>query len=177
MTGPIRQIAYFVPDIWAAARAHHARFGSGPYIVSEHVPLSLSLHRGAAQPLDHSSAYGQWGDLMIEFVQQNNDDPSCFFDMYPLGSGTQGLHHMALFVDDLPTEIARYEAAGHATALYAEMTDGFGFAMIDCVASLGHMIELYEPMPMLTGFYDRVAGAAGDFKDGVFLESGRSGAG
>ena len=169
MTAAIRQIAYFVPDIRAAARAHHEQFGSGPYFVSENIPLSRSVHRGIERPLDHSSAYGQWGAVMIEFVQQNNDDPSCFHDMYPRGSGTQGLHHVAIFAYDLHTEIARHTAAGHATALYAEMAGGFAYAMIDCVASLGHMIELYEPVPMLTGFYDRVAGAAGDFQNGLFI--------
>lgn len=168
MTGAIRQIAYFVPDIRAAALAHHEQFGSGPYAVSEHIPLSRSLHRGIERPLDHSSAYGQWGAVMIEFVQQNNPDPSCFYDMFPRGSGTQGLHHVAIFADDLRAEIARYNAAGHLTALYAEMASGFAYAMIDCTATLGHMIELYEPVPMLTGFYTRVADAAGDFASGVF---------
>lgn len=33
------------------------------------------------------------------------------------------------------------------------MEDDFAFAMIDMVASLGHMIELYEPVERLTGFY------------------------
>lgn len=163
---PIRQIAYFVPDVRAAARAHHALFGSGPYFVAEHIPLRLAKHRGVDRSLDHSSAYGQWGELMIEFVQQNNPGPSAFHDMYPEGSGREGVHHVALFVDDVQEEIARFAAAGHATALYAEMNDGFAFAFIDTVASLGHMIEIYSPVPVLTDFYAMVAEAAKTFKGG-----------
>ena len=166
---PIRQIAYFVPDVRAAARAHHALFGSGPYFVAEHIPLRLAKHRGIDRPLDHSSAYGQWGELMIEFVQQNNPGPSAFHDMYPEGSGREGVHHVALFVDDVQAEIARFAAAGHATALYAEMNDGFAFAFIDTAQSLGHMVELYAPVPSLTDFYAMVAAAAETFDGGEVI--------
>jgi hypothetical protein len=160
---PIRQIAYFVADVRVAALAHHRRFGSGPYFVAENIPLRRSLYRGVERPLDHTSAYGQWGAVMIEFVQQNNPGPSAFHDMYPQGSGRGGIHHVALFVDDLEAEIARCNAEGHATALYAEMSDGFAFAMIDMVESLGHMVELYCPTPVLTGFYEFVGAAATGF--------------
>ena len=166
---PIRQIAYFVPDARVAARAHHALFGSGPYFVADRIPLRLAKHRGIDRPLDHSSAYGQWGEVMIEFVQQNNADPSAFHDMYPQGSGREGIHHVALFVDDVPAEIARFAAAGHATALYAEMNDGFAFAFIDTVARLGHMIEIYSPVPVLTDFYAMVAEAAKMFDSGEVI--------
>ena len=160
---PVRQIAYFVADVRAAALKHHLRFGSGPFFVAEHIPLRHSLHRGVARPLDHSSAYGQWGSVMIEFVQQNNPGPSAFHDVYPEGSGRFGLHHMALFVNDLRAEMDRFNRAGCATALYAEMNDDFAFAMMEATAGMGHMLELYEPLPQLTGFYDLVATAAVGF--------------
>ncbi len=47
----IRQVAYFVPDVKLAARRHAALFGSGPYYVAVHIPLTLSEHRGRAAPL------------------------------------------------------------------------------------------------------------------------------
>jgi Glyoxalase/Bleomycin resistance protein/Dioxygenase superfamily len=166
---PVRQVAYFVPDVRVAARAHHALCGSGPYFVADHIPLRRSEHRGVPRPLDHTSAYGQWGAVMVEFVQQNNAGPSAFHDMFPEGSGVSGVHHVALFIDDIHAEIARFNSAGHATALYAEMMDGFPFAMIDCTASLGHMIELYQPADTLTGFYAMVAEAAKSFEGGDLI--------
>lgn len=158
---PIRQIAYFVPDVRAAARAHSATFGSGPYFVADNIPLRRCLHRGRPAELDHSSAYGQWNAVMIEFVQQNNPGPSAFRDMYP--EGREGLHHVALIVDDLTVAKRSCEAAGFATALDAEMNDGFRFLMMDAVARYGHMIELYEGAPVLTDFYAFVRQAARDF--------------
>ena len=160
---PIRQVAYFVADVRKAALKHSQFYGSGPYFVAEHIPLRIAVHRGVERQLDHTSAYGQWGSVMIEFVQQNNPGPSAFHDVYPEGSGREGVHHVALFVDDIKQSIDAYNADGCATALYAEMNDGFAFAMIDTVAELGHMIELYQPVPSLTGFYDFVAKAAQEF--------------
>lgn len=167
---PIRQIAYFVPDIRAAALNHARAFGSGPYFIAEHIPLARSLHRGEQRPLDHSSAYGQWGEVMIEFCQQNNPGPSAFHDLYPEGSGRSGIHHVALFVEDLQVSIAAFVAEGGAVALDAMMMDGFRYVFIDKVERYGHMLELYEPVSALTGFYDLVRSCAGDFSAGVLRD-------
>ena len=157
---PIRQVAYFTADVRAAALAHSRSFGSGPFFVLDHVALTGSSHRGIERPFDHSSAYGQWGSVMIEFVMQHNPDRSAFHDLYPAGSGRFGLHHTALWVDDLAAAIARFEADGMALAQYSETTTGTAFAFMDGSAHYGHMIELYEPTPGLTGFYAMVAAAA-----------------
>ncbi|MFM5885605.1 MAG: VOC family protein [Novosphingobium sp.] len=166
---PVRQIAYFCADVRAAALAHHAAFGSGPYFIADHVPLSQSVHRGIEQPFDHSSAYGQWGDVMIEFVQQNNAEPSAFRDLYPAGSDRWGLHHVAIWVDDVDAEIARLGAAGMPLAQRSVMLDGFVFAFVDASAVYGHMIELYAPVPVLTDFYAMVADAARAWQGGDVL--------
>ncbi|MFA5524816.1 MAG: VOC family protein [Tissierellales bacterium] len=157
---PVRQIAYFVPDVEAAALRHSALFGSGPYFVAHNIPLSLCRYRGQQAELDHSSAYGQWGEVMIEFVQQNNPGPSVFKDIYPTG---QGFHHVALIVDNLEQTRLQFEEAGYPTALYAEVGPGAGFAMMDCVADYGHFVELYEPSPPLLGVYDTVKSASTSF--------------
>jgi catechol 2,3-dioxygenase-like lactoylglutathione lyase family enzyme len=157
---PVRQLAYKVNDLAAAVAAHHRQFGSGPFFALRHVALASSHHRGLEQPFDHSSAYGQWGAVMVELVVQHNPDPSALHDMFPHGSGREGLHHAALFVDDFEAEIARFAAEGAPLAQLSVTTGGTAFAFVDTTASLGHMLELYEPTPQLTGFYDFVAEAA-----------------
>jgi catechol 2,3-dioxygenase-like lactoylglutathione lyase family enzyme len=159
--GAIRQIAYFVPDIAAAAERHHALFGSGPYYVAEHIPLRRCEHRGRPAELDHSSAYGQWGKIMIEFAQQNNSGPSVFRDLYP--EGRQGMHHVALTVDDLSSALRQYADEGMETALYAELATGQAYAMVDAVMAYGHFIELYEPNEVVTYVYDLVRSSAENF--------------
>jgi catechol 2,3-dioxygenase-like lactoylglutathione lyase family enzyme len=157
---PVRQVAYKVNELEAAAFAHHRRFGSGPFFVLRHVALASSVHRGVERPFDHSSAYGQWGAVMVELVVQHNPDPSALHEMFPFGSGKEGLHHAALFVDDLDAAIARFEADGAPLAQLSVTATGTAFAFVDTRASLGHMLELYEPSAPLTGFYDFVAEAA-----------------
>lgn len=161
MRYPVRQIAFYVPDAREAARAHAEAFGSGPYYVAEHIPMSLARYRGKPGVFDHSSAYGQWGEVMVEMVQVHSKEPSVFSDLYP--DGRTGFHHIALIVDNLADAMKRFEAAGFAEAFYGEVAPGAGFAMMDAVERFGHFIELYEPSPPLLAVYHRVENAAINF--------------
>lgn len=158
---PIRQIAFYVPDAREAARRHAETFGSGPYYVAEHIPLSTARYRGQAGVFDHTSAYGQWGDVMVEMVQVHSTEPSVFHDLYP--NGGTGFHHIALIVDNLADEMKRFEAMGFAEGFYGEVGPGAGFAMMDAVEQFGHFIELYEPSAPLLGVYHLVKSASMNF--------------
>ena len=91
LTRPIVQVAYFVSDVRAAARQMHRRFGAGPFFVADRIDLAWGSHRGEPREFLHSSAYGQWGDVMMELVQQDEEGPSPFRDLY--GPGEEGIHH------------------------------------------------------------------------------------
>lgn len=166
----VRQIAYFTADAEAAARAHHAIFGSGPFVLSRNIPLTRCLYRGREAVFDHTSAYGQWGNVMVEFVQQNNPGPSCCHDIYPEGSGRYGIHHTAIFVEDVGQEIERYKSHGYEIAMDATSKLGTRFVMVDTVRAYGHMLELYSPHEKLLALYDYVAGCAGNFENGLFVD-------
>jgi hypothetical protein len=152
------QIAYFVRDIRAAAARMHATFGAGPFFVIERIELARAEHRGKPCLFVHSSAYGQWGDVMMELVQQDVEGPSPFRDMY--APGEEGLHHVAQFVDDVQQSIDHYAAAGMPLAARAHTHSGVEFAFVDATATLGHMIELYVGDTNLRGFYDFVRNSA-----------------
>ena len=152
--GGIVQVAYFVTDIRAAARRANTLFGTGPFCLYENIPLQDVEYRGQAAVLDHSSAYGQSGNVMIEFAQQNNEGPSAFRDMY--AEGEEGLHHVAMFVDDIGREIEKYRDQGYELANHY-FAGGVEVAFIDTHKELGHMLELYEPVKGLEKFYAMVA--------------------
>lgn len=156
----VRQLAYYVPDIEQAARAHSQFFGSGPFFILRHVPLRSSVHRGVARDFDHSSAYGQWGAFMVEFVELHSTDPSAISDVFPSDSGRYGLHHAAIWVDDLDRAIADYEDRGMPLAQLSVTSFDTAFAFVDATASLGHMIELYERSEGLESFYAMIRDAA-----------------
>lgn len=145
------QVAYHVPDPAAAAVRYARDFGWGPFFVMEHIPLAHSLHRGKPAPFDHTSAYGQAGDVMVELITQHDDSPSALRDMY--GATESGLHHVAYFVPNLADALSAFRERGYEVALDARTATGTEFAMVDLVRELGHMIELYEQRDDLAKFY------------------------
>ena len=158
------QIAYFVSDIRRAAQRMLETFGAGPFYVAERIELAEATHRGHSCPFVHSSAYGQWGEVMLELVQQDAEGPSPFRDMF--AAGEEGLHHLAFFVDDLALAIDQHASAGMPLATRARTQSGVEFAFVDATATLGHMLELYEPRPDLTGFYELVRSSAAGWEGG-----------
>jgi catechol 2,3-dioxygenase-like lactoylglutathione lyase family enzyme len=152
------QIAYHVPDPVAAARDYARLFGWGPFFLFEHIALSSCLYRGAPAHFDHTSAYGQAGDLMIELITQHDDTPSVLRDLY--AGDAVGVHHVARFVPDLPEALTRARADGVEVALDACTATGTRFAMLDTSHQLGHMLELYEGAGDMLRFYRFVRRAA-----------------
>lgn len=161
---PIRQIAYYVEDVREAAKAHSALFGSGPFFILQIPPLDV-VYRGEAVPYDQTAAVGQWGAMQVELLQENLDDgPSILHELYPKGSGRTGIHHVAMFVDDLEQSVAQFAAAGFPEVMRAKPRGTDMCAVfLDAIATHGHFIELYEPAPPLAALYEMVAKAAEDF--------------
>jgi catechol 2,3-dioxygenase-like lactoylglutathione lyase family enzyme len=160
MVSPINavQIAYHVPDPVVAAHDYARQFGWGPFFLIEHIALSSCLYRGVPARFDHSSAYGQAGDLMIELITQHDDTPSVLRDLY--AGDASGVHHIAHFVPDLSAALTAARADGIEVALDACTATGTRFAMLDTSRTLGHMIELYEGSGNLLRFYRFVRRAA-----------------
>lgn len=158
---PVIQIAYFGTDVRASAARMARAFGAGPFFVLDHIDLAWAEHRGRRCDFVHSSAYGQWGDEMLELVQQDVEGPSPFRDLF--GPGEQGLHHVATWVESLDAAISDYAEIGFPLATRAETRTGTEFAFVDAVATLGHMIEIYEPSDALVGFYAFVREASLDW--------------
>lgn len=157
IVGPPVQIAYAVPDAEAAARSWADTFGAGPFFLNEHIPLTDVVYRGRPGAFDHTSAYGQWGEIMVELVQDHGVAPSPVRELY--SPGESGLHHLAFFVDDLQQATDALAGRGYPLAMSAvARTTRFHF--VDAVARLGHFIELYEPTDGLQGFYGLVRDAA-----------------
>ena len=160
ITGCVRpvQIAYHVPDPERAARKYACAFGWGPFFLFEHIPLAGCRYRGATAPFDHSSAYGQAGELMIELITQHDDSPSVLRDLY--AAAEIGVHHVAHFVPSLSEALEQARSKGVEIALEACTATGTRFAMLDTSRELGHMIELYEGAGDLLKFYRYVQLAA-----------------
>jgi hypothetical protein len=154
--GPPVQLAWVVDDVDRAAADFAHRFGAGPFVVARHIEVVDVVHRGVPGRFDHSSAYGQWGEVMVELVQQHGDAPSPVTEH----AGAPHLHHVAHLVDDLDAALERCRGAGLDTAFTAATAGGLRFAFVDARRSLGHFLELYEPSDALVAFYAEVRALA-----------------
>lgn len=156
--GPPVQIAYAVPDARVAAADWSARLGAGPFFLREHVALDEVVYRGRPAAFDHTSAYGQWGSIMVELIQDHGVGPSVVRERF--APHESGLHHVAVMVDDLGSCLDRLADSGISVAMSARTAGGVEFHFADCVAGLGHFVEVYQRSDRLTAFYDLVADAA-----------------
>lgn len=149
--GRVAQIAIHAPSIESLAERWVCEMNAGPFFLLEHIALKSSSYRGAPSRFDHSSAYGQCGDIMIELIHQHDDAPSAVRDMY--SANETGVHHAAIFVGNLSAAIARAEGLGIGIAQDAETIEGVRFVMADARAECGVMLEFYEASEPLAKFY------------------------
>lgn len=147
---PVRQIGFFVPDCIEAAKRHNALFGSGPFLVVENMEMQKVLYKGQPAKLNHSCCFGMWGDVQVEFCQQNSDGSSYYKDIYPDFS-SQGFHHFAIFSDDVEKTIQEFENSGHKvnTSMVVEgdsdTNEEMPTVMIDLRKDFNCFIEVYPP--------------------------------
>ena len=151
------QVAYAVDDVEAAAASWAERTGAGPFFVSHHGPVAAVDARGQPATFDHSSAYGQWGQLQVELVQVHPTTSASLHDVVPR---SPGLHHVTWFAADLRAEQSRLAAIGWPVAMTARTSSGFAFAFHDARSDLGHLVEVYEPTDRVRSLYARVAEAS-----------------
>jgi hypothetical protein len=134
------QYAYVVNDIEAACRRWTELLGAGPFYLSKHHRSENVTYRGAPCDMDVSYAFGYAGPAQIQLVQQHNDVPSVYRDMYR--DGAEGLHHVAYLARDWEGDKARFAAAGYPTLL--ELISAARVAYVDTRPAIGCFTEIYE---------------------------------
>jgi hypothetical protein len=165
---PIKQIAYVVPDIRAAARRHADLFGSGPYFIAEGYRDIAHIYRGEARTMNIDSALGQWGDVQIELIQPTDERPSIFREGGSAAGAGPKCHHICFHPDNLAQAIAGYEARGYPVAFEFTLPGGTRTVLMDTLADLGHFVEFYERTPEIVHLYSFIEQAAARF-DGTDL--------
>lgn len=117
---PLFQEAYLVNDIEASIHKWAKLFHAGPFVVVPHHKTDTFTYRGTKQEADVTYAFGYLGDMMIQFIQQHDDTPSIYRDMFE--AGQEGFHHVGVLVHDFDAERQRLLDMGFEPAceLYAD---------------------------------------------------------
>ncbi len=147
---PIFQHAYFVNDIVEAAHKWHELYGAGPFVHVPHHVTDKFQYRGTKQEADVSYGFGYLGDNQIQFIQQHDDTPSIYRDMYE--AGQEGFHHVGCLVNDFAAARAKMLEMGFVNAceLWA---DDVNAAYFDTRAVNGGFTEIHgDPVHILATF-------------------------
>ena len=138
------QQAYLVNDIQRACEQWNQLYRAGPFVVAPHHKTDRFEYRGTDQEADVSYAFGYLGDMMIQFIQQHDDTPSIYRDMY--AAGEEGFHHVGLLVNDYEGEKQRILDMGFELAceLHADNVDA---CYIDTRTTSGGFTEVHADPP------------------------------
>ena len=137
----ITQMGYVVVDLEAAMAKWTDTLGVGPFTIIPHVAVDDGLYRGSPTQVDISVATADSGGIQLELIEQHNDVPSCYRDLF--AKGEEGLHHVAIHTHDYDAEVARYETLGCPQA-FGGVFEGTRFVYMDTAPELGIMVEVVE---------------------------------
>lgn len=149
---PIFQFAYVVDDLEAAAARWAATVGAGPFFVTEHHRGDRFEYRGQPIEADVSYAFGYSGSAQIQLIQQHDDLPSIYRDMFP--AGEYGFHHVASLVPDYPSARQRLLDQGHALACELDAND-IHACYFDTRATIGCFTELHSTTDRIVATFAR----------------------
>jgi hypothetical protein len=159
----IIQIAWVVDNLEDAAEKLSRSMQVGPFLMLRHIQLDEPHYRGRLQRTDFSLCLAQAGEVQMELVQQHDDTPSVYNEVFPNGPpGGMAFHHVAVIVPDVFAETARYNALGFPTA----SSGRFGridFTYVDTTAAGGFMVEVLPDVPDMHAFFGKVRQAAEDW--------------
>jgi len=150
-TDPIFQHAFFVEDVESAARDWAETNGAGPFFVTPHHRADRFVYHGEPVEADVTYAFGYSGGAQIQLIQQHDDTPSIYRDMYPTGFGH---HHVARLVPDFGAERDRLAALGFEVACELEAND-ISACYLDTRSSIGVYTELHSITPRILSTFER----------------------
>jgi Glyoxalase/Bleomycin resistance protein/Dioxygenase superfamily len=157
MLPAIHHVGYVVEDLHRDVPRFAALTGAGPFYAIEHLAFDEVSYRGEPAVYDHSSAFGQWGPMLVELTQVHHAEPAGLLDF--LVKPGDGLGHIAWLADSLEDEVARLRHAG-LTPFHAGRTGPASAVWFDGGDMFGHPIEVLQRRDELLGFYAMVRDAS-----------------
>jgi hypothetical protein len=160
VTPPLHHIGYVVSDLQTGIARFSALTGAGPFFAIERLVFDEVTYRGEPAVYDHSSAFGQWGPIMLELTEVHDVEPAGLRDALVAPGG--GLGHVGWLADSLEAEVARLEAAG-LTPFHTGRTGPVSAVWFERGELFGHPVEVLQRRDELLSFYAMVRDASRDW--------------
>ena len=157
MIPPIHHIGYVVEDLRSGAEHFAATLGAGPFFGMEHIEFEEVTFQGEPAVYDHSSAFGQWGPIIVELTQVHDAQPAGLRGS--LVAPGAGIGHVAWLADSLDDEVARLRRIG-LTPFHAGRTGPASAVWLKGGPLFGHPLEVLQRREKLEGFYATIREAS-----------------
>lgn len=149
---PLHHVGYAVEDLRSGVARFAAAFGAGPFFAMEHIVFDELTYRDRPAVYDHSSAFGQWGPILVELTQVHDAQPAGL--RHALVAPGGGVGHVAWLADSLPEETERLTSVG-LVPFHTGRTGPASAVWFDG-GPFGHPVEVLERRDELLGFYAMV---------------------
>ena len=153
--GPIRQTAFVVDDIDAAAQQWVDTHGVGPWFLYD-VDIENTSYRGTNVSMRARMGLAQCGEQQIELIQPNPDTPSIYNEF--LESGGTGVHHVCYWAD-IRQAVDHFQARGAEVLQSGTTAAGNEFVYLSGSCGLPY-VELVDPHGAMREFFDTIERAA-----------------
>jgi len=153
------QNGWVVDDLHAAVKKWQDFYGVGPFWITETVVPDDIMYRGTPSYLEMSVAIAHAGNVQIELIQQNCDNPTAYRDQFAPGQG--GFHHACYHSDDFDADKALFEANGYVAATEGSVYNGeLRFAYFDTRSDFGIFTEIVTPTEAFLASNKKIKDAA-----------------
>jgi methylmalonyl-CoA/ethylmalonyl-CoA epimerase len=156
-TPPLHHVGYVVDDLRSGVETFSATYGAGPFFAMEHIAFEEVSYLDGPARYDHSSAFGQWGPILVELSQVHEAWPDGLAAC--LVKPGAGIGHVAWLADSLTDETERLRELG-LTPFHAGRTGPASAVWFDGGPLLGHPVEVLQRRDELLGFYAMVREAS-----------------
>jgi hypothetical protein len=147
-----------VPDLADAANRFARTLGAGPFLSIGHVPLPDATWRGEPAVYDHSTAFGMWGETLVELSQIHEAAPTAFGAFIGQADAPH-FGHAAWLVDDLDAETTALGELG-LELVHTGSAGPVRAHWFDGSALFGHPIEVLRRCPENLSLYAAVREAS-----------------
>jgi len=148
-TNQVSQISFVTRHFEKTIKEWARITGAGPFFCGDFA-LENYYYRGKTSSCRTTVGLGFLGDMQIQIVTQNDNNPSIYKEILDRNPHGDAFHHILALTDDIDGDLERYKKLGVELASYVEIK-GMRVAFFDTIGQLGFMMEYFQR----TQFHDQ----------------------
>lgn len=154
---PLNHISFHVADIEEAVDTWATKMNAGPFFLLERIKFDYVDAGSESAVFEHSTAFGQWGDIVVELQQLHEVAPTWLRSKFEVP-----MNHVAYVVPDGEATSRDLEVRG----LPLFLTCGFGpiTARFHSIPGMAHSIEIHQASDFLDAFFEGLRNSASGWR-------------